>query len=122
MMTIKEKTTGRGGNVAYRMQRSKYIKGPDGHGAVVTAAREALIAANGGKDPGYNVVAAHDSFGSHHGKNQDARWETRAYNTAESNMHRAGGLSIKDKIKLKSYKEPQKERTAVSEKIKTKKR
>ncbi len=102
-MTIKDKTTGEGGNRGYKMVRSKYLKGPDGHGRVITAAREALIAKNGGKDPGENVVAAHKNFGAHHGDDQVATWQSRSWNTAESNMNRKDGISATDKLKLKSY-------------------
>ena len=31
-MTIKDKVTTKGGNRAYAMVRSKYVKGPDGYG------------------------------------------------------------------------------------------
>lgn len=103
-MTIKEDTTGRGGNVGYKMVRSKVVKGPDGHGKMVTAAREALMQKLG-RDPGPNIVAAHKGFGAHHGSDQAARWETRAYNTAESDYNHDGSISIKDKIALKKYKQ-----------------
>lgn len=111
-MTIKESTTGRGGNIAYKMVRSKYDIDPKtGWGKVVTLARENLMKASGGKVPGPNVVAAHLTFGAHHGKDsasQKAKWKTRSWNTAESNMHRDGGLSASDKLKLKNYNRTQK--------------
>lgn len=89
-MAIKEKKTTRGGNVGYKMVRSKYVKGPDNQGKVITAAREKMIAANGGKDPGYNVTANHITGGSHHEEDGGKfRKGTRAENTAESNRARA---------------------------------
>ncbi len=102
-MTIKDKTTGAGGNRGYRMTRSKYKIGKDGYGAVVTVARENLLKANHGKDPGPNIVAMHIRPGAHHGKDQKAVWGSRSKNTAESNMQRDGGLSTSDKLKLKNY-------------------
>lgn len=109
-MTIKEKVTTKGGNIGYKMTRSRYIKGKDGYGAVITVARENLIKANGGKDPGTNVVAAHANFGAHNGKDQKAKWASRAWNTAESNMNRADGISASDKLKLKNYQAPKTKR------------
>lgn len=103
-MTIKENTTGRGGNVGYKMVRSKFVKGKDGYGKVITAAREQLLKSNGGKDPGPDVVAAHKNFGAHHGDDQISKWKSRAWNTAESNMHRKDGISATDKMRLKKYK------------------
>lgn len=42
-MTLKDKTTGEGGNRAYFMVRSKYLKGKDGYGRVISLAREKML-------------------------------------------------------------------------------
>jgi hypothetical protein len=92
-MAIRESTTGRGGNVAYGMVRSKIAKGKDGYGKVVSKAREALMEKLG-KDPGVDTVAMHKRSGSHFEKNGGAAdWGSRAENTAESNMKRAKKFS-----------------------------
>jgi hypothetical protein len=78
-----------GGSVAYSQVRSKFVKGKDGYGKKISTAREKLIAANGGKDPGKDVVAMHETFGSHKNGDGKVHWGTRAENTAESNKHRA---------------------------------
>lgn len=90
-MAIRDKFTTAGGSRAYGKEvRSKFVKGKDGYGKVITKAREALIARNGGKDPGYNIVAAHLTPGSHFEKDGGAaRKATRGENTAESNKMRA---------------------------------
>lgn len=121
-MTIRLPTTTRGGATGYRMVRSRYVKDKSGYGKVISTAREELIKKNGGKDPGPNTVAAHKSFGSHFGgdKDQESSWATRGWNTSESNMNRAGGLSATDKLKLKRYKSPVKEKKSLKDIIKTK--
>lgn len=113
-MTIKENKTTKGGNIGYRETRSKYVKGPDGYGKVITVARENLIKKLG-YDPGKDVVASHVNPGAHHGADQESYWASRGRNTAESNMNRDNGISIKDKIKLRSYKAPKLESKKVSE-------
>jgi len=122
-MTIREDVTTRGGNVGYNMTRSKYVRGKDGYGRVITTAREALIKANGGKDPGPNTVAAHAKFGSHFGgaDDQKAKWASRSWNTSESNMNRgSGGISASDKLRLKNYQPPSKPKKNLKEIIKKK--
>lgn len=115
-MTIKDKVTTAGGNRGYKMQRSQVLKGPDGYGRVVTAARERLLQKLG-KDPGKDMVASHVNPGSHHGADQDSYWATRGRNTAESNMNRKDGISVEDKIRLKNYKSPKEEPKKLSEKF-----
>jgi hypothetical protein len=87
-MTIRDKVTTEGGNRGYRMMRSKISKDDHGYGKVVSVAREKLMQKLG-KDPGYNVVAAHEKPGSHFEKDGgDIDMATRAENTAESNKSR----------------------------------
>ncbi len=75
----------------YRMVRSKYLKGPDGYGRVISVARENLIKKNGGKDPGEDVVAAHYEPGAHLEKDGGkARFKSRGWNTTQANKARAG--------------------------------
>jgi hypothetical protein len=88
----------------YRKVRSKFVKDESGkYGRVVTVAREKLIEKNGGKDPGPDVIAFHTEGGSHWGDKGDdkAIWSTKAQNTAESNMRRAGKKKSEIKKKLK---------------------
>lgn len=88
-MAIRDRKTTNGGNRAYKMVRSKVVKGPDGNGKVITAAREKMLRRLG-YDPGYNVTANHTTGGSHHEKDGGKfRKGTRAENTAESNRKRA---------------------------------
>lgn len=117
-MTIKDKTTGAGGNRGYRMVRSKISKGKDGYGKMVTEAREKLMQKLG-YDPGYNVVAAHKNFGAHHGKDQEAEWQSRSWNTAQSDFNHDGHLSVADKIKLNKYKKdkPKPKAVGITEKF-----
>lgn len=83
--------TGRG---IYSKIRSKFIKGPDGYGAVISKARENLIAKNGGKDPGPNVVAHHLAGGSSYGntmeEDSNSAFVSKSDNTRESNWRRGG--------------------------------
>ncbi len=120
-MTIREKVTTRGGSVGYKQVRSKISMGKDGYGKSVTVAREKLMQKLG-RDPGPNVVAAHSSFGSHFGgdKDQASKFATRGWNTAESNMNRADGLSATDKLKLRNYKSPVKPKKNLKDIIKKK--
>ena len=92
---IRDKVTTNGGNRAYNMVRSKIVKGKDGYGKVVSAARERMMEKLG-RDPGYNTVAAHDRGGSHFEKNGgEFDVASRAENTAESNRAR----KLKNKLK-----------------------
>lgn len=92
---IRDKVTTNGGGRAYNMVRSKIVDGKDGYGKVVSVARERMMQKLG-RDPGYNVVAAHDHGGSHFEKDGgEFDVSTRAENTSESNRAR----KIKDKIK-----------------------
>jgi len=78
--------------VGYDMVRSKYVKGPDGYGAVISELREKLLAKSGGKDPGRNVVAMHKYPGEHRGdgaKDLMGKFGSRGKNTADSNRLRA---------------------------------
>lgn len=78
--------------VGYDMVRSKYLKGPDGYGAVISELREKLIAKNGGKDPGVNTVAMHKYPGAHRGKSAKdlmGKFGSRGLNTSDSNRARA---------------------------------
>lgn len=73
----------------YKLVRSKHLKGKDGYGRIMIEAREKLLDANGGKDPGPNVVAAHYKPGAHFEKGGGkARWMSRGKNTAQSNQAR----------------------------------
>ena len=122
-MTIRDKLTTKGGNRGYSMVRSKYVKGPDGFGKVITLARETLIGRNGGKDPGRDVVAAHKDFGAHHSKDvkdQEATFKSRSWNTSESNMNRDAGISATDKLKLKNYQAPANKKKNLKDIIKKK--
>lgn len=95
-MSVRNKVTTEGGSTAYKMVRSKFTKGKDGYGKVISAAREKLIKKSDGKDPGENTVAMHKKFGSHFEKGGGAaEWGSRAKNTAESNKHRK---SIRSKV------------------------
>jgi hypothetical protein len=78
--------------IGYDKVRSKYLKGPDGYGRVISVAREELIKKNGGKDPGKDMVAAHYDPGDHLGEKDGgrARFKTRGWNTAEANRLRSG--------------------------------
>ncbi len=124
-MAIHEKTTAKGGNIGFRMVRSKYVTGPDGYGKTINIARENLIAADPKhRDPGPNVVASHFSPGSHWKKSDDqkARWQTREWNSAEMGMMQGkgkAGLSVADKIKLKQLEnqKPKAKVRSISEKI-----
>ena len=117
-MAIKDKLTTHGGSRGYNEVRSKYVKGKDHYGKVITQARENLIASDPKhRDPGPETVASHVNFGAHHGSDQDAYWATRGRNTAESNMNRADGISPTDKLKLKMYKSPTEEPKKFMEKI-----
>jgi hypothetical protein len=117
-MTIKEKVTTRGGNIGYRMQRSKIKIGPDGYGAVVPVARERLMQKLG-YDPGPDIVAAHKNFGSHNGADQEATFKSRSWNSAQSNMHRdKNGYTATDKIRMKNYKDPVKKKKTLKEIVK----
>ena len=82
----------------YKQVRSKYVKGADGYGKKVTPLREKLIARNGGKDPGYNVVAAHDSPGPHpgdKGKDIKGKFKSRRENSSEAGKLRVRRLRRK---------------------------
>jgi len=86
-MSDKTKTTD-----YYKQVRSKYVKGADGYGKKVTPLRERLIARNGGKDPGKDVVAAHTKPGPHPGDSGDdvrGRFESREKNSADAGKLRA---------------------------------
>jgi hypothetical protein len=86
---IRDKLTTKGGNRGYEMIRSKISKGPDNYGKVVTVEREKMMKKMG-KDPGVDVVAMHETFGSHfNNKGDPFHPGTRSENTAESNKHRA---------------------------------
>lgn len=94
-MAIRDKLTTKGGNRAYRMVRSKISKDENGYGKVVSVARERMMQKLG-KDPGYNIVAAHDHSGSHFEKDGgEADPATRAENTSDSNRLR----KLKKKLK-----------------------
>ena len=83
-----ETALGRG----YHLVRSKFVKGKDHYGKIVTVLREKLLAANGGKDPGPDVVAMHKYPGAHKGttgKDVMGKFGSRADNTRESNRLRA---------------------------------
>jgi hypothetical protein len=83
-----ETAKGRG----YHLVRSKFVKGKDNYGKIVTSLREKLLAANGGKDPGPDVVAMHKFPGAHKGttgKDMMGKFGSRASNTASSNRLRA---------------------------------
>ncbi len=96
-MTIRDKVTTEGGNRGYRMMRSKIAKDKNGYGKVVSVAREKLMQKLG-KDPGYNVVAAHDKPGSHFEKDGgEFDPATRSENTAESNKLRKFKKKLKEK-------------------------
>jgi hypothetical protein len=74
----------------YHLVRSKHVKGKDGYGKLVIEAREKLMDANGGKDPGPDVVAAHYKPGAHFEKGGGkARFLSRGMNTSESNKLRS---------------------------------
>jgi hypothetical protein len=76
----------------YKQVRSKFVKGADGYGKKVTPLREKLLAANGGKDPGYNVVAAHHKPGPHPGEKGDdirGKFKSRKENSSEAGKLRA---------------------------------
>jgi hypothetical protein len=93
------KDTSRG---IYTKVRSKFVKGKDGYGAVVTLAREKALEANGGKLPKDSAV--HHKKGSVAGaKNteDDNHWGvlTKGDNTRESNMRR--GKRSKEYIRKK---------------------
>lgn len=79
--------------VGYRKVRSKYVKGKDGYGKVISELREKLIRENGGKDPGEDTVAMHKYPGTHKpgkGKgNLTGKFGSKSKNTADSNKHRA---------------------------------
>jgi hypothetical protein len=76
--------------VGYNKVRSKFLKGPDGYGRVISVAREKLLEKSGGKDPGKDVVARHLKPGAHFEKDGGAaKWGSRGDNTAESNKFRA---------------------------------
>lgn len=125
-MAIKDNTTGKGGNRGYTMVRSKFVKGKDSYGKVITLARELLIKKNGGKDPGKDVVAAHKEFGAHHSKDpseQKAEWQTREWNSSQMGRNR-DGISALDKIKLKQAEreKPKAKSKTVSEKLNDKRR
>jgi hypothetical protein len=82
----------------YDKVRSKFVKGKDGYGAVIAVARERLLAKNGGKDPGSDMVAFHVEGGSHrNGKSNDEKaiWASKGDNSRESN-YRRGGKSKKE--------------------------
>lgn len=77
----------------YTKVRSKFEKGADGYGAVVTLAREKAMEANGGSLPKGSAV--HHKSGSKAGaKNKkddmDFGVMSKSDNTRESNMRRAG--------------------------------
>jgi hypothetical protein len=77
----------------YTKTRSKFMKGSDGYGAVVTLAKEKAMEANGGPLPKGSAV--HHKSGNKAGaKNtkddMDFGVMTKGENTAESNMRRAG--------------------------------
>jgi hypothetical protein len=90
------------------MVRSKLIKGPDKHGAVITRAREDMlqeIAARKGKAAAIkvgmneNLVARHRKPGAHKGDaagDESAYLGTRRANTVESNKYRE---AVRDGIK-----------------------
>lgn len=83
-----ETAKGRG----YHLMRSKFVKGKDNYGKIVTALREKLIAANDGKDPGPDVVAMHKFPGAHKGvglRDMMGKFGTRAHNTRDSNRLRS---------------------------------
>jgi hypothetical protein len=91
----------------YDKVRSKFVKEKGtNYGAVISVARERLIARNGGKDPGSDMVAFHVEGGSHrNGKSNDEKaiWASKGDNSRESN-YRRGGKSKKEiqkKLRLK---------------------
>lgn len=90
----------------YKQIRSKYVKGADGYGKKVTPLREKLIARNGGKDPGYNTVAAHTKPGPHPGDKGDdikGKFKSRRENSSEAGKLRATRLKgrIRDRKERK---------------------
>ncbi len=91
----------------YTKIRSKFVKGKDGQRAVITLAREKMIEANGGKDPGPNMVAHHTN-GSKAGadnKSDDMKFEMVSFgdNVSESNQRR-GGKDTKEWIRKRARK------------------
>jgi hypothetical protein len=83
--------------IGYKKVRSKFVKGPDGYGKVISVAREHLISENKGKDPGKDTVARHLKPGAHFEKDGGkARWGSRGDNTAESNKWRVKHKLSKD--------------------------
>lgn len=92
----------------YDKVRSKWVKGADGYGAVISVAREKLLDKSHGKAP-EGAVAFHLQGGAHNNHStadEGAIWSTKGQNTAESNMRRAGEseASIKKKLHLKGWK------------------
>lgn len=97
-MTIRDKTTGAGGNRAYEMVRSKISKGPDSYGKVVTVEREKMMQKLG-YDPGPNNVFMHKTGGSHFDpKGDPGKMGTRAENTADSNKARGRSRKVRQRI------------------------
>jgi hypothetical protein len=77
----------------YTKVRSKFEKGADGYGKVITLAREKAMEASGGSLPKGSAV--HHKSGSKAGADNkkddmDFGVMTKGENTAESNMRRAG--------------------------------
>jgi hypothetical protein len=82
----------------YKQIRSKHVKGADGYGKKVTPLREKLIEQNGGKDPGYNVVAAHTKPGPHPGDKGDdirGKFKSRRKNSSEAGKLRVARMRKK---------------------------
>lgn len=110
-MTIKDDTTGEGGNRAYSMVRSKFVKGKDGYGRVISLAREKMLASlkARGIDPSKvskDTVAGHmtksggHADGAQHSKDPDdhiVKPVSRAENSRASATHMAMRLKRKRK-------------------------
>lgn len=110
-MTIRDKTTGEGGNRAYSMVRSKLVKGKDGYGKVISLAREkmlSLLKAKGvdPKSVKKDTVAGHmtkdgkHADGAQHSKNPAdhiVKAVSRAENSKASAEHMARRLARRTK-------------------------
>lgn len=87
----------------YDKVRSKFVKGPDGYGEVVSKAREMAMERNGGPLP--KGMIAHHVGGGASNNHSDSDEKTaivisKSANTAESNMRRAGKTRAFIKKKL----------------------
>jgi hypothetical protein len=91
----------------YTKVRSRFVKGKDGQKAVITLAREKMIEANGGKDPGPSMVAHHveGSKAGANNKSDDDKFMMVSFgdNVSESNQRR-GGKDTKEWIRKRARK------------------